>query len=96
MRVARATAMVTRGAGNEEAMAMAARVMATATMVVGEQGDGNEEGDDDGDGDKGGRGWRATKRALATAARAMATAQQEAMQQLACAIRQREGGAVRR
>jgi hypothetical protein len=32
-------------------------------------GDGKEEGD--GDGDKGGRGWRATKRAMATAARAM-------------------------
>ena len=37
-------------------------------------GDGNEEGDGDGDGDKGGRGWRATKRALAMTARAMATA----------------------
>ncbi len=36
-------------------------------------GDGDEEGDGDGDGDKVGRGWRATKWALATAARAIAT-----------------------
>jgi len=58
-------------------------------------GNGNEEGDDDGDGDNGGRGWKAMKRALATAARAMAAAQREMTQQPACAIRQQESGAVR-
>ena len=58
-------------------------------------GDGNEEGDDDGDSNNGGQGWRAAKWALATAARAMATAQREMTQQPACAIRQREGGAVK-
>ncbi len=43
-------------------------------LTMTSNGDGEEEGDGDGDGDKGGRGWRATKWAMATAARAMATA----------------------
>ena len=43
---------VMRVAGDEEAMATAARAMATATMVAGERWRCNEKGD--GDGDKGG------------------------------------------
>ena len=56
----------------------AARVMATATRVAGDdEGEGIKEGDEDeegdGDGDVGG-GWRVTKRAMVTVAGAMATA----------------------
>ena len=67
VRVARVMATVMRVVGDEEAMTTAARAIAIKTMVAG-------EGDGDGDSDKGGRGWRATKRALAMAARAMAMA----------------------
>ncbi len=58
-------------------MVRAARAMATATRAASDdegkgvkEGDGDEEGD--GDSDVGG-GWRVTKRAMGTAAGAMAT-----------------------
>jgi hypothetical protein len=57
-------------------MLRAAWVMATATRVAGDEEDeGVEEGNDDeeGDGDVG-RGWRVTKRAMGTAAGAVARA----------------------
>ena len=58
-------------------MVRAARAMVTATRAAGDdEGKGVEEGDKDkegdGDGDVGGR-WRVMKRAMATAAEAMAT-----------------------
>ena len=61
----------------KRAMVKAARAMAMATRVVGDdKGEGVKEGNEDekgdGDGKKSG-GWRVTKRAMATAAEAMAT-----------------------
>ncbi len=58
-------------------MLRAARAMATATRAAGDDKgkgveEGNEDKEGDGDGEVGG-GWRVTKRAMATAAGAMAT-----------------------
>ena len=62
----------------KRAMVRAARAMAMATRVAGDdEGEGVEEGDEDeegdGDGDVGG-GWRVSKRAMVTVAGAMAAA----------------------